>query len=298
MVLAFIGMSEDGAESPDDHILYRHLLAEGIDAKIVDWKALSNTLVHGDCAVVRSPYDYTDHLDDFLAAMDAVEHRGISLRNPSRVIRWNASKKYLADLERKGVRIVPSVFSEAVTPAFTNHLSDMIQGAPLVIKPMVGAGGAGVHIVSSSVDLEPALSQGNYQRGVIGQRYFKNISDDGEYSLIFFAGTYSHTIHKKPAAGNFLVQEEHGGVSIAATPSQDLIDVATQALVASAQCCDTDVSDLLYARVDILPDTDGTLYLSEIELIEPQLFFEQAPASVVQFTDALVKMRQRQAPKS
>ena len=292
MSLAFIGMSEDAAESPDDHFLYRHLLAEGIDAKIVDWKTLSNTFSDVDLAVVRSPYDYTDHLDDFLAAMDTIEKNGIPLCNPSRVIRWNSSKRYLADLDAQGARIVPSVFSDEADTAFTGALARMLQHSTVVIKPMVGAGGAGVHIVSTATDLEQALSRGDYRQGVIAQRFFQNISEDGEYSLIFFGGAYSHTIHKKPATGNFLVQEEHGGVSVAAAPSEDLIAFATAALEASARCCDTEVSDLLYARVDILPDNDGTLYLSEIELIEPQLFFEQDATSVERLTHALSQKRQ------
>ncbi len=290
-VLALIGASEDGAESPDDQILYRHLVDRGIDTRLIDWKTSEDAFADVDLAVVRSPYNYTDHLDEFLAAMEAIDQSGVVLCNPPRVIRWNASKKYLADLDARGVRIVPSVFSDQVDTAVTGQLSEMIQRAPIVIKPIVGAGGAGVHVVSTAAELDQALSHGDYRQGVIAQRFFQNISDDGEYSLIFFGGAYSHTIHKKPATGNFLVQEEHGGASVAAAPSDDLIAFAADALTASARCCDIAVTDLLYARIDILPDGDGTLYLSEIELIEPQLFFAQAPKSVVRFTEALFELR-------
>ena len=47
-------------------------------------------------------------------------------------------------------------------------------------------------------------------------------------------------------------------------------------------------NDLLYARVDIMEDEDGTPRLSELELTEPSLFLCQSPAALNRFVAAIV----------
>ncbi len=81
--------------------------------------------------------------------------------------------------------------------------------------------------------------------------------------------------------GDFRVQRDFGGSAQTADPSPRLIAQA-QAVLEAIE------ADLLYARVDAI-ERDGQLFLMELELIEPHLFFEQDPASSARFAEALQK---------
>ena len=60
------------------------------------------------------------------------------------------------------------------------------------------------------------------------QPFMPNIVAEGEYSLFYFSGEYSHTILKTPKTLDFRVQEEHGGIITAVKPSEKVIDTARE----------------------------------------------------------------------
>ncbi len=76
------------------------------------------------------------------------------------------------------------------------------------------------------------------------------VLSEGEYSLLYFGGDLSHAIVKRPKAGDFRVQEEHGGHIEAITP-----DVALRA--AGRAVIDALEEPLLQARVDLVRLDDG-----------------------------------------
>lgn len=115
------------------------------------------------------------------------------------------------------------------------------------------------------------------------QPFLNSIQITGEYSLFYFGGRYSHTILKQPKTGDFRVQEEHGGIIRATTPSEPMVHIATQALNAVGET-------LLYARVDIMLLDDGSPAVSELELIEPSLYFSYDSESPQRFATALDEM--------
>ena len=88
---------------------------------------------------------------------------------------------------------------------------------------------------------------------------------------------------KRPKAGDFRVQEEHGGMIRATMPSEPIVQVANQALNALGE-------SLLYARVDIVLLDDGSPAVSELELIEPSLYFSYDSESPRRFAKALDEM--------
>jgi len=63
-------------------------------------------------------------------------------------------------------------------------------------------------------------------------------------------------------------------------------------LAIARRCVDaatpSEFAPLLYARVDFLRDDDGRLRLSELELVEPSLFFRHAPHAADMLADALL----------
>ena len=118
------------------------------------------------------------------------------------------------------------------------------------------------------------------------QPYLPTIAQEGEYSLFYFGGIFSHSIIKRPAAGDFRVHEQYGGTEQAIIAPAEALALAERALTATAAI--TDTGTLAYARVDLLRDGTGIFRLMELELIEPSLFLRFAPDQGAAFAKALL----------
>jgi len=205
------------------------------------------------------------HLDppawfDRLAAWEAA---GVRLHNPASALRWNTAKTYLCELEQAGAPVIPTLAVGETTADDLAEARRRFATDTLVVKPQIGASAHGAEILRPGE--APAL------RGpAILQPFYASVQTAGELSLMFFGGRFSHAVRKRPGAGDFRVQEEHGGSSVAVTPPPEAIRAAEQVLDAAPR-------GLTYARVDLLPDADGRHRLMELELIEPQLFLAHAP---------------------
>ena len=258
--------------SPDDQPVGDELSRVGIFADYavwsdpnVDWRAF-------DLVVIRSCWDYHLRLGEFLAWLDRLAERGVPVENERAVVRWNAHKSYLLDLERKGVRIPATLLLRQGSKAPHPETSR------LVVKPAVSASAYETHLVNDAdapAVLERLLAQGD----VVVQEYVHEVASDGEWSLIYFDRVFSHAVRKAPKVGDFRVQEEHGGSSERGEPPASVLLVAERALAAVDE-------DLLYARVDVVERMSGPL-LMELELIEPSLFLRMDPAAASRFAAAV-----------
>lgn len=99
------------------------------------------------------------------------------------------------------------------------------------------------------------------------QPYLPEVASDGEWSLLFFDGEYSHAVIKRPKAGDYRVQSDYGGVALAAEPDAGLLASARRVLEAAAAVGHADVA---YARIDGVI-SQGRFLLMELEMIEPFL---------------------------
>lgn len=245
--------------TPDDQVLPGALAAEGIAAEFVPWDRVApESLAAFDRVVIRTPWDYHRRLDAFEAFLDAVP---VPVDNPVPLVRWNARKAYLATLGEHGI---PTILHD---------------GGPLdfpwdeaVVKPEVSAGGFETFRVRRG---EPAAVREGVRYLV--QPFLPEVLAEGETSFIFLGGEPSHAVQKRPASGNFLVQEEHGGSTRRVRPSAADWERAAARLPAS---------DLLYARVDLIAG-----YVVELELIEPELYFRFDEASPARFARAVRRGR-------
>ncbi len=111
------------------------------------------------------------------------------------------------------------------------------------------------------------------------QPFLPEVVAEGEWSLLFFGGRYSHAVVKRTRPGDFRVQTQHGGTYTPAEPPPPLIAEA-QAVLAAAGAADE-----LYARVDGIV-RGGRFALMELEVTEPALFFD--PVSADRFAEALL----------
>ena len=231
----------------------------------VDWGAFGLVLL-------RSTWNYTEDLPRFLAWADSVAAVA-PLYNPIPVLRWSTDKRYLLDLERAGVPIVPSAIT-APGEAWSAPAAE-----EYVIKPAVGAGSRGARrFLASEVDEARRHAARLHEEGyhALTQPYLHSVDDHGETALMIFEGEFSHAIRKGPllrrgggeVAGLFAAETIDPRV-----PGADELDVAMRAVAAIPGAAP------LYARVDLIRDPAGQPCVLELELAEPSLFFNYAPGS-------------------
>jgi glutathione synthase/RimK-type ligase-like ATP-grasp enzyme len=250
------------------------LRSRGHDAVAIPWDSPVDWAAF-DLVVVRSTWDYFDRLEEFLAWVDDVAQRTRIINSPS-VIRWNSHKGYLAELGAAGIPVVPSL----ALPRGTVDAASRMQATgwgEVVIKPAVD-GGARLALKSTNGSPEAA----EHVRALVAagdaivQPYLPSV-EDGETSLFFFAGRYSHAVRKVPKPGDYRVQALHGGSEEVHVPSPEERALAEAAIALAP-------GEVAYGRADFV-DLDGRPTLMELELIEPDLFLRMAPGSVERFAD-------------
>ena len=270
------------------------LQAAGARSEIVDWD--NGTVDWGafDLALLRSTWDYTDRLQEFLVWVDATSRR-TTLLNPPSVIRWNTDKHYLAELARATVPVVPSTFiepGESAAQALHNFLSGHGDSPEFVVKPSVGAGSRDTerHLRERA---EPAVAQAgrllDAGRSVLLQPYLDSVDRDGETALIYTAGQFSHAVRKGPLLPPGLAGSPAVGLFAPEkitprTPGVDELRVAERVLAALPFAAP------LYARIDLIRDAAGAPTLLELELTEPSLFFAYAPGAAERFASAILEV--------
>ena len=254
----------------DDRRLTAAFQAQGDEATSVVWSAATDWRDY-DLALLRSTWDYIDDRAGFLAALAAIEHSPCRLFNPLDAVRWNSDKSYLFDLAAWGVPIVPTL---PVSPSDAPRLQQQATATGwqrVVLKPRVGAGAAGVRLIPAAAIATTIteLAAGRPNQPFLLQPLIESVISEGEWSFIFLAGAFSHALLKRPAPGDFRAHGIYDGTIAPVIPSPDDLAQA-EAIVAALPF------DLLYARLDLVR-VANRLAIMELELIEPMLYFDQAP---------------------
>lgn len=285
--VAFLTMDDTAGFHIYDELAHAPLRARGVLVETHPWRASGVDWSRFAAVVIRSTWDYQEDPDTFLAVLARIE-AATCLLNPLDVVRWNLDKRYLDDLARAGVDIVPTRFA---TLAHGDDLRAAISAlgdpAEVVVKPTVSANADHTYRIRRDDDEALARAARALEgRAILVQPFMTRIVDEGEFSLFYFGGTYSHAILKTPRTDDFRVQEEHGGRLTRIDPDPRLRERGDRALVAIAH-------DTLYARMDLVRTRADDFALMEAELIEPSLYFQLDPASPERFATALA---QRIAP--
>lgn len=205
------------------------------------------------------------------------EARGVRLRNPANVLRWNADKLYLGRLAARGAPVVPTRYVERLGEAALADAAAAFGTDRLIAKPQVSASAWQTIRWSAGASLD-----GGPAGPAMIQPYLPAIEAEGEISLIFFAGAFSHAIRKRPQPGDFRVQPEYDGIITPHDPPADELAAAMAALDAAGE-------DLLYARVDLVRDLGGRPVLMELELVEPDLYLQFSPSAGAAFAGAVAE---------
>ncbi len=268
---------------PDDAELIHQLPPFGMTPTPCVWSDPRVQWASFDAVLIRTIWDYYQRYGEFVAWLNRLESFGARVFNPLRVVRWNADKRYLLDLERADVPVVPGRIAGRAALAEEIRRSGL---GEVVVKPTVSAGAwYTLRVRTDAADLDAALGELPDNREYLIQPFVPEVASAGEWSLMFFGGSYSHAVRKRPASGDFRVQEKLGGTVEGADPPPGATAVAQKALAALP---DLGARGVLYARVDLV-ETGGGFRLMELELIEPQLYLRFDPDAARRLARALAE---------
>lgn len=272
--------------------LERALREAGAEVTLADWDDPEVDWARFDLALLRSTWDYSQRLPEFLDWAQRISRRA-RLLNPFDVVRWNTDKHYLGELAHAGVPVVPSAFVEPGDDAEAALAAFQVahpEAEDFVVKPSVGAGSRDAQRHGRD---ERAAAIAHVRRlldahrSALLQPYLPSVDAEGETALLFFDGEFSHAIRKGPLlqrnaeATRALFAAEH----ITPRPPSDYqIAVAHRALAAMPFA-----QPLLYARVDLIRADDGSSRLLELELTEPSVFLAHAEGAAARFAAAILR---------
>ncbi|MEC7239903.1 MAG: hypothetical protein VXW32_01575 [Myxococcota bacterium] len=247
----------------------------------VDWEDF-------DACLIRTTWDYMERREAYVAWAESVA-RKIPFFNPPKIIRWNTEKTYLKDLQERGIPIAPTLFLAAGS---TVDLPESMQAQGWergFLKPTVGAT-ARETLRFGLNELEQAqrhLDRMLAQEGMMLQPYLSAVEEVGELSALYMGGCFSHAVQKVPQPGDYRVQDDFGARDFPVELTAQQRELSDRAVRAASEFSPS--GELLYARVDWLTDDSGQLVLTELELVEPSLFFRHSATAAEQLAEALLQ---------
>ncbi|MEX0845979.1 MAG: hypothetical protein WD022_11900 [Balneolaceae bacterium] len=267
----------------EDKFVKTALENKGLSVTRKDWADPDFDWTDTGVVLFRTTWDYFYRLKEFKNWLINTYPKTTFI-NSSKLIDWNIDKHYLVSLSQKNIRIVPTRFVPRGTAISLEDLHALTGWNYTVIKPTIGGGGR--HTYSIGVENIPVISRKlknvMKEEDFMLQPFQHSITEHGEWSYVFFGNQFSHSVLKKAREGDFRVQDDFGGTVHSYQPTQKEIDFALSVVHA---CPELPV----YSRVDILIDNDGELAVSELELIEPELWFRLKPEAANLLADEVIK---------
>jgi hypothetical protein len=269
-----------------DKLLIEPMKMFGWTAEEISWRNKKVNWSDYDAVIVRSTWDYQNDAEKFVGVLEKINSLSY-LENDLNLMKWNMNKNYLFDLEQKGVRIVDTIWEKGFNRGFDIEYFTRLNSDEIIIKPNISANADNTFRLSKEninehiTNLEKIFGS----REFMVQPFLKNIIDEGEYSLFYFDGKFSHSVLKKPKENDFRVQEEHGGDIRPNKVSSEMILIGENIIQKLSTIP-------LYGRVDLVRTKQNELALMELELIEPSLYLNKdnkSPYRLVKAFDERVK---------
>jgi glutathione synthase/RimK-type ligase-like ATP-grasp enzyme len=266
----------------DDLLLVDALAEIGIDSRPTIWSDAGIDWLGFDALVFRSPWDYFIRLQEFRAWFDARIASGVRMINSSAVLDWNYDKRYLSDLADAGVRVVPTIVIPRGGDANIVSRARARGWDEIVVKPTISGGAYSTYRfrLADADRHRDDIAGLLVDRGLLIQPFLPEIETEGELSLLFFDGVFSHAVCKRPVAGDYRVQFQFGGTNHTVEVDPALIEQARACVLAAP-------SLPVYARVDGVIQ-DGRLLLMELEVFEPLMFLARHPEAPMRFARAVL----------
>ncbi len=244
------------------------------DNKNFDWRSTKY-------ALFRTTWDYFNRFKEFSNWLEKTKTLTTFIHDSS-IINWNIDKHYLLELKEKKINVIPSIFIKKGETISFERIIEKIKSDNLVLKPCVSGAGRHTYLFNKNnlSEIERIFNQLILEEDLMLQPYQKNITNKGEVAYIIFNGLYSHAIHKMAKKGEFRVQDDFGGTISSYSPSIKEINFAESVVKKMNK-------PLAFARVDVIWDNNDELCVSELELIEPELWLRNTPSASHKFATSI-----------
>ena len=265
-------------EDTESGLLVEALAARGVRACLATWEAPRDWAAT-PLVVLRTPWDYVELHVQFLAWARATA-AVTTLVNPLALVEWNMHKRYLAELAGTGVPVVPLTLVSRGASRAEQDAARTAFGKEIVVKPAISGGAFGtIRTPADSREATEHLAHLVADGDALVQPYLPEI-ERGEVALVCLGGELSYAVLRRPAAGDFRVQHEHGGSAAPHRATPDEQELARSVLRA--------VGPTTYARIDVIATAQGPL-LMEAELIEPELYLAVQPGAASRYAEVLIE---------
>lgn len=268
----------------EDELMVNALRKAGLNTDRKAWDDGDFNWASTKSVLFRTTWDYFERYPEFSAWLNKTSTQ-TRLFNSEKLIRWNVDKHYLNDLKQKGIRIPPTLFIEKLSGVSLGELLENTGWNDAVLKPCIsGAARHTYRINPSNFDkYEAVFKQLLKQEAMMLQPFQHNIVAKGEVSAMVIDGSFTHAILKKAKPGDFRVQDDFGGSVHEFNPDKEAVLFAENAV---EQC----IEKPIYARVDMFLDNEQKWALSEMELIEPELWFRHNPEAATKLAVAIANL--------
>jgi len=269
----------------EDGLLKKSLEDRGLQVERVNWDHPQFDWSSTAYIIFRSTWDYFYRFAEFSEWLDRVS-KLTKMINPHKTIRWNLDKHYLMDLQSSEIAIPPTLFIE---PGDARSLSEICQSSGwenMIMKPAVSGGAWHTYRLNSGnlSDHESIFRKLIKTESMLFQEFQNSVMDIGEIAFMVIGGKYSHAVRKKAKEGDFRVQDDFGGTVHDYTATSTEIEFAERVV----SVCDPVP---VYARVDVIMDNTGEPCISELELIEPELWFRRYPEAALRFAESFIEYK-------
>lgn len=271
----------------------------GVEADSLDWHDTSVDWASWDLAVLRSPWDYAQHAEEFSRWLDRAGTQTRVLNEPE-LVRWNMDKHYLLELEAAGIPVIPTSYHRALE-SVRDALAAPTQAAHVVVKPAVGAGSQRTGLFAREDPAALALAREILDAGgtVMVQPEVPELSEGLEKAVYTLDGRFTHAVAKGAllARGGGLRGGQYQENPQLVGASTDEQAFAERVLAAVAEV--TGLGTPLYGRIDLVDSAEHGRVLIEAELFEPTYNLHLAPEVTELFADAiLARVRTREPERS
>ena len=268
----------------EDNLLKKELEKLGLGVIKKAWNSLDFNWSETRFAVFRSTWDYFDKFRDFKRWLEKVKEETTFI-NSYELVYWNLDKKYLIELNKKGINIPTS---EVITKNDNINLESLFKKYDFneaIIKPTVSGAARETYRINKNnfYEYESKFFELKSKEDLIFQEFLSNITSRGEISLIFIGKNYTHAVKKIAKEGDFRVQDDHGG-------SVEVYNASKEEILFAQNCLSKCPTLPIYSRVDIIYDNESEISLGEMELIEPELWFRNNKVSAKLLANEIKKL--------
>jgi glutathione synthase/RimK-type ligase-like ATP-grasp enzyme len=268
----------------EDSLVIKALERKGLKVSKVAWSDASFDWSTTKCALFRTTWDYAEKFLEFSDWLMDVSVQ-TKLINSYDLIVWNLDKHYMSDLQEKGVNIVETYFIQPNDTRTLKEIHTELGWTKTVLKPVISAAAKDTFKLDHDnlADHEDHFRELIKGESMMLQPFQNSVVERGELSLMLIDGKYSHAVLKIAKEGDFRVQDDFGGTVHEYTPTPEEIDLA----LAAVKACD---SMPLYARVDMINDNNGKPAISELELVEPEMWFRRHEEAAEELAEGVKKL--------